>query len=185
LTTKIHGQTALIVVGFWAQLACGYHAAYAGAPTARLHVKLVRTLIPDAVASDEVTAGVREALARAGALVGGEGFPRVEVEVLRANEVSEGIAAGAKGPAARATEVGIAARAWIVRAPGAPPESDTGDLRAEETIAVDENAGVLDPQASTFHEADAVRAAARRLGRKLAYKVTGEPAASEEDSEDR
>ena len=40
---------------------------------------------------------------------------------------------------ARATDVGIVARAWIVRAAGAPPESDTGDLRAEETLAVDES----------------------------------------------
>ncbi len=118
-------------------LSCGYHAVYGGPSSVRLHVKLVRTLVPDAVASDEVTAGLREELARAGVLESGEGYPRVEIEVLRADETSEGIAAGSNAPVSRATDVGLAARAWIVRAPGAPPESDTGDLRVEETIAVD------------------------------------------------
>src|ERR1019366_8605647 len=107
--------------------------------------KLVRTLIADVVASDEVAAGVREELARAGMLEGGDGYPRVEIEVLRA--------------------------------------SDTGDLRAAETIAVDEGPAGPDPRASAFHEADALRAAARRLGRTLAYKVTGEPGASDDGSE--
>jgi hypothetical protein len=165
---------------------CGYHAVYGGSVPARLHVVLVRTLVPDAVASDEVVAGLREELARAGALDGGSGFPRVEVEVLKADESSQGIAAGPNGPVSRATDVAIAARAWIVRAAGAPPESDTGDLRTTETIAVDETlAGAPDPRASAFHEADALRAAARRLGRRLAYKVTGEGAPSDDESQDR
>ncbi len=158
---------------------CGYAAVYGSAAPARLHVKLVRTLVPDGIASDEVAAGVREELARAGALDGGEGFPRVEVEVLRADEASEGITATSQAPVSRATDVGLAARAWIVRAPGAPPESDTGDLRVEETITVDEGPSGPDPRASAFHEPDALRAAARRLGRRLAAKVTGEPAAND------
>jgi hypothetical protein len=168
---------------------CGYHAVYGDRPSFRLHVKLVRTLVPDVVASDEVAAGVREELARSGVLEGGEGYPRVEIEVLRADEASEGIAA-ASGPAprpvARSLDVGISARAWIVRAPDAAPESDTGDLRAEDTIAVDETGQTglhPDPRASALHYADALRAAARRLGRRLAYKVTGEPAASDDGSE--
>jgi hypothetical protein len=183
------------------QPACGYQAVYAQ-PAARLHVKLVRTLIPDVVAADEVTAGLREELARRGALQGGDGYPRVEIEVLEADETSEGIAeapgpAGSTGsepgsgprrptrPGARATDVAIAARAWVIIAPGAAPESDTGDVRAEETIGVDMAADGPDPRAAGFHEADALRAAARRLGRRLAYKVTGEPAASDEGSEGR
>jgi hypothetical protein len=183
-SAKIDGRTALVFLAFCWFIGCGYRPVYGGDAPPRLHVKLVRTLIPDAVASDEVTAGLRETLARAGALEGGDGYPRVEVEVLRADEASEGIAAGSHGPVARATDVGITARAWIVRAAGATPESDTGDLRAEETLAVDENAGAPDPRASEFHQADALRAAARRLGRRLAHKVTGEPAATD-DSEDK
>jgi hypothetical protein len=114
----------------------------------RLHVKLVRTLVPDAVASAEVATGVREELARAGMLEAGDGWPRVEIEVLRADEASEGIAAGTSGgagggtgrgtgPVARGLDVALVARAWVAAAPGAEPESDTGDMRAEETIAVD------------------------------------------------
>ncbi len=164
---------------------CGYHAVYGEGAVPRLHVVLVRTLIADVVASDEVVAGLREQLARAGALEAGEGFPRVEVEVLRADESSEGIAAGANAPVSRATDVGLAARAWIVRVAGAPPESDTGDLRAEETIAVDESAAGPNPRAPAFHEADALRAAARRLGRRLGYRVTGQPGSSDDGIESR
>jgi hypothetical protein len=160
----------------------------------RLHVKLVRSLVPDAVASAEVATGAREELARAGMLEAGEGFPRVELEVLRADERSEGIAAGENAPVARGLGVGVVARAWVVSAPGAEPESDTGDMRAEETIAVDVSApvspaGVLpgapDPRASSFHHPDALRAAARRLGRELTRRVLGLPAASDDANPER
>jgi hypothetical protein len=101
--------------------------------------------------------------------------------VRRADETSEGIAPVAGRPVARGTGVALVARAWVARGPGAPRERDTGDLQAQDTIAVDRTAGALDPRASGFHEADALRAAARRLGRKLALKVMGFPAAGEED----
>jgi len=170
---------AFAVVG--AVLSCGYHPLYGGVPTERLHVKLVRALVADPVAADEVVSGVRDELARAGVLEAGEGYPRVEVEVLRADETSEGVAAGAGGPRARALDVGIVARAWVARAPEAPPERDTGDLRAQESISVDETGvGTPDPRAGGFHGADALRAAARRLGQELAHKVRGEPAAGED-----
>ena len=145
-------------------------------------MKLVRSLLPDAVAADEVASGVREELARAGALEAGEGYPRVEIEVLRGEETSEGVSAGASGPVARGTGVAVVARAWVVSSADAPLQADTGDMRAEESIAVDEVAGFggPDPRASTFHHADAARAAARRLGRKLGARVLGHPAASED-----
>jgi len=160
--------------------ACGYQPVYAAQPV-QLHVVLVRSLVPDAVAADEVASGVREELARAGALEGGQGYPRVEIEVLRADEGSEGIAAGASGPVARGTAVGIVARAWVAPTEGAPHASETGDMRAEESIAVDQTLlGASDPRASVLHDADARRAAARRLGHKLAARVLGQPAASED-----
>ena len=140
-----------------------------------MHVKLVRTLVADALASDEVASGVREELARRGALEGGEGWPRIEVEVLREDETSEGVAARANRPIARATDVALVARAWVVAAPESSPQSDTGDVRAEDTIAVDTNeaTGAEDPRASAFHRADALNAAARRLGRELARRIAG------------
>lgn len=159
---------------------CGYRAVYGGGGPNRVHVKLVRTLVPDVVASEEVASGVREELLREGALEPGEGWPRAEIEVLRASQSSEGIAAHGGVPVARGIDVGIVARAWISRESGAPPERDTGDMRAEELIAVDETAGVARPLSNEFHGADALRAAARNLGRKLARRLMGHPATSEE-----
>lgn len=171
----------VVVLSSDALASCGYHAVYASdAP--RLRLKLVRTLVPDAIASDEVATGARQELARAGMLEAGDGWPRVEVEVLRAEDASEGVAAGTNGPVARAAEVALVARAWIASAPDAQPESDTGDMRAAENVAVDEapGTGALDPRADAFHRADALRAAGRRLGRQLARRVLGFPAASDE-----
>jgi hypothetical protein len=182
----LSGKSVLI---FCLSLSCGYRAEYGGVEPERLHVKLVRTLVPDVIASDEVASGVRDELARGGGLAGGEGYPRVEIEVLRADEASEGVTAGVargiRGPVARATDVGLVARAWIVRAPGARPESDTGDVRAEDVATVDGLVGAPDPRASAFHYADALRATARRLGRKLARRVVGAPAASEDVADPR
>ena len=143
-------------------------------------MKLVRSLVADAAASDEVAIGMREELAREGALQPGEGWPRAEVEVLRAIEASEGIVARGGAPAARGIDVGIVARAWIAQSPGEAPVRDTGDMRAGEVITVDETGGVLDPRSSSFHQADALRAAARRLGYKLARRLMGHPAAGED-----
>ncbi len=167
---------------------CGYHAVYGGDSPARLHVALSRTVVPDAVASDEVLSGLREELAREGALASGQGWPRVEVEVLRAGGSSEGVrvragsAGSAEAPEARGVEVGIVGRAWVVAEPGAPPERDTGDMRSEDVISVDSSGDVLDLRATAFHQADAMRAAARRLGSKLGRKVLGNPVSSEGES---
>jgi len=154
--------------------ACGYQPVYAGQPE-RLHVKVVRSAVPDAIAADEVASGVREELARLGALSPGEAYPRVEIEVLRADETSQGIRAAAGQPVARGTDVALVARAWIARGPDAPVEGETGDLRAEDTAAVDGDA-----RAANLHHADALRAAARRLGHALGARVLGLPASSDE-----
>ena len=175
------GHRSLTLAAVWlVACGCGYQAVYAR-QAGKLHVKIVRSLVADAVAVDEVASGVREQLARAGALESGEGYPRVEIEVLRADETSEGVRAGPAGPLARGTDVAVVARAWIARAPGQEPEGDTGDMRAEDTVAVDEGIAAPDPRASTFHHADALRAAARRLGHSLGARVLGLPATSEEN----
>jgi hypothetical protein len=140
----------------------------------------VRALVPDAIASDEVASGVRDELAREGALESGHGWPRVEIEVLRADETSVGIVARAGVPFARGTEVAVLARAWISPGPGATPRHDTGDIRAAVLIGIDESLGGPDPLASGFHYDDALRTTARRLGRKLAQRVLGAPTASED-----
>jgi len=169
---------ALIVAAACAS--CGYAPVHTGVADDHLHVVLSTSRVPDAVASDEVLAGVREELARGGALAAGEGYPRCEVEVLRADEASEGIAAVPDGagrlqPQSRATRVGLVARAWVLRAPGGEHERDTGDIRAFETVAI---AG--DSRAATFRHSDALRAAGRRVGQRLASRIMGLPSPSEE-----
>jgi hypothetical protein len=159
---------------------CGYAPVHTGVADEHLHVVLSTSRVPDAVASDEVLAGVREELARGGALASGEGYPRCEVEILRADEASEGIAAvpdsaGRLQPQSRATRVGLVARAWVLRAPGGEHERDTGDVRAFETVAI---AG--DSRAATFRHSDALRAAGRRVGQRLASRIMGLPSPSEE-----
>jgi hypothetical protein len=171
---------------FLLNLSCGYHAMYGSEAPARLHVKLVRSLVADVVAGDEVASGVREQLAREGALEPGDGWPRAEIEVLRADEASEGIGVRAGAPVARGIDMEIVARAWISPSPGAAPLHDTGDMRAADLVAVDDSpAGSLapDPRAAGFRQADALRAAARRLGQMLGRKLLGRPAVTEESQQ--
>jgi hypothetical protein len=153
---------------------CGYRALHSGESYERLHVSLARAHVANAAAADDVLAGVREALAREGALASGDGYPRVEVEVLRADEVSEAIAGGA-APAARSSSVGLVARAWIVRDAGGDRERDTGDVRALGAVAPG-----ADARTDLLQHDDAARAVARRLGRKLAARLLGHPAISED-----
>jgi hypothetical protein len=167
---------------------CGYRAVYGGAGSERFHVGLSRAPVASAVAADEVTSGVREELAREGALAGGDGYPRVEIEVTRLDEASDAIAAagppGAQAPAARATEVGVVARAWLVRAEGLEHERDTGDVRVLVDVRATQ-AGEATPTASAssidaLHHEDALRAAGRRAGIRLARRILGEPAPADD-----
>lgn len=161
--------------------ACGYQPVHGTfKDEGRLHVVLASTHVADPIAADEVVAGVRDALARRGALASGDGYPRCEIEILRADEASEGIAAlpnqdGRLLPQSRATRVGVVARAWVTRAAGGDRERDTGDMRAMETVAV-----ARDATSGTFRHADALRAAGRRVGRRLGDRLLGLPSASEE-----
>ena len=159
---------------------CGYQPVHGGAGAEHLSVVLSESKVPDAVASDEVLAGVREELARSGALASGAAYPRCEVEILRMDEAAEGIASapsegGGLLPQARATRVGLVARAWVLKAPGAERERDTGDVRAFETVAI-----AVDARGATFRHSDALRAAGRRLGRRLASRIMGLPSANED-----
>ena len=160
---------------------CGYHTVRGGHGSGeRIAVVLVATNVTDTVASDEVVAGIRDELSSAGALASGTGYPRCEVEVLRADEASEGVSAqraqpdGPLLPSARATQIGIVARAWVVRTKDGPRERDTGDVRASDTVAVASNA-----RAATFQQLDTLRATARRAGHRMGLRVLGLPSASE------
>jgi hypothetical protein len=177
-----------------ALLGCGYRPLYGGAQgEERLSVAGITPLVADASVVAEVEAGVRAGLARAALLRGGGGYPRVVVEVLRIDAQSEGVAAvpggvrppevggvpntggGPLRPLARGTRVGVVARAWLERAEGGPKERQTGDLRAVDVMQVEGDARV-----EALRLDDASRAAARRLGERLAKRVLGEPEAPDD-----
>ncbi len=162
--------------------ACGYSPLYSAPSGERLSVALVGARTGDAITSDEVVAGVRDALAKEGALAPGSTYPRVEVEVLRVDETSEGIAAvetpGGHVPRARATEVGVVARAWIARDASGSHEADTGDLRSLDVAAAPSEGDSLSAEA--MRHDDALRATARRLGQRLALRVLGHPVSPNE-----
>lgn len=148
---------------------------------------LVRVAIPSGAAGEEVLTGAREELAKQGALAPGDGYPRLEIEVTGASETGEGIevplaARGQAGPddvtrtpIARATDVAVVAHAWIVRTRGGARERDTGDMRVSDLVSTNG----ADPVTSDFVHEDTERAAARRLGHKLAGRALGEPTVSE------
>ncbi len=162
--------------------ACGYAPlhGHGGAASERFHVHLDVSKVPDAVASDDVLVGAREELARFGALASGQGYPRVEIEVLRADEASEGIAAvrdaeGRLRPQSRAARTGIVVRAWLARTPGAARERDTGDLRVVESASV-----ASDAREAALRSSDALRGVARRAGQRLAARILGFPSPSDD-----
>jgi len=156
---------------FLVLLSCGYRAVYAN-ETEKLHVHLDRAPVADAAAADEVLSGAREQLAREGALAAGEGYPRLVIEVLRIDEQSEAI--GAEGaPRASSTRRAVVARAWVEKSPNVT-ERDTGDVRSEDLSSVRDS-----PIADELASLDASRAAARRLGRRLALRALGHPTSSD------
>jgi hypothetical protein len=164
-------------------ISCGYSPLYSTPASERLSVALVGARTGDATTSDEVVAGVRDTLAKEGALSPGANYPRVEVEVIRADETSEGIAAESTPsghvPRARGTEVGVVARAWIARNATSAREADTGDVRAFDLVSSPNQDGVLSSSEALTHD-DALRASARRVGQRLALRVLGHPAATDE-----
>jgi hypothetical protein len=184
MTGRLLGPCAVVAL---AGLACGYAPVYGPRSAERFSVVLVRSLVPEAAATEEVLAGVRERFARERALSPGDGYPRVELEVLRADEASAAVTAwpaagasnGERVPLARGMDVTLVARAWLRRAPEAEPERDTGDLTASALLSIATEQGARDPRAYLFSQADALRAVGRQLGARVAMRVLGFPAPSE------
>jgi len=124
---------------------------------------------PDAALAAEVAAGARAELARAGEL-GDRGAPAaLEIELLRVDETSEGIALASPGlPLARAVRVAALGRARLRRTGSAAVERDTGDVRASEAVA----RGAAAAPGLVLRD-EAGRAAARRLGEVLVRRLLG------------
>ena len=156
-------------------LACGYHAVYAEGAEEKLHIRLAHAPVANAAAADEVVSGAREQLAREGALASGDGFPRLEIEIVRIDETSAGVLSNGNQPSAGGTYRAVVARAWIVARAGADRTRDTGDVRSED-LAAAQSAAVADELAAI----DGARAVARRLGRRIALRVLGHPISSDD-----
>ncbi|HEY1956815.1 MAG TPA: hypothetical protein VGH28_14445 [Polyangiaceae bacterium] len=155
--------------------ACGYQPLYATPGGEAYHVHLTRNRTASAMVAEEVLRGARETLAKEGALAAGdEGYPRIEIEVLRADETSEGVVAkqtvGGEAPEATASDLAVVARGFVARRAGGATELDTGDLRAEDVAAVPDSA-----TAAIWQREDSLRAVAHRLGGRIALKILGHP----------
>ncbi len=175
-------MTRLFLLGVLLAGGCGYQAEYAQRASERFSVVVTEAKNADAIAADEVASGVRDELARRGALSGAN-YPRVEVQVLRQDERSESIARAAGGvPEARALTVALVARGWIRMHAGEAPVRDTGDLRASDLRAVDRDpGGAANLRADALHDEDARSAVARRLGERMARRILGDPVAPDEE----
>jgi hypothetical protein len=151
--------------------ACGYHLGPAPVdPLGPFTVVATPVRVAEAGLAAAAEEGARAELSRAGQL-GGRGAPgAIEVQVIRVDEVSEGIAAGAQGaPLARGVRVAVVGRA-VLRGAGGRVARDTGDVRAGEVTAaapaVAEGVVAAD---------EAGRIAARRLGETLVRRILGVP----------
>lgn len=152
---------------------CGYRSANTPSVEGRLSVVEAPFATPHPEAAAEAVFGAREALSSAGVL-GGAGFPRLVVEVVRVDELPAGIVAPASGsPTGRGADVGVTARGWVEAREGDAPSHDTGDVRRVETVAQGS-----DSVAGSVFLGDAVQAAAREAGRAVARRAIGlaEPA---------
>jgi hypothetical protein len=151
---------------------CGYRLVHAPVdPLGPFEVVGGRVYVPDSGAIGAMAEGARAELSRAGEL--GSGGAAIEVELLRFDMESEGIAAGkgaAGAPLARGVRVVAVGRARMRRAGSGAVERDTGDVRASETAGL----GPDTAQALATHD-EAARAAARRLGEVLVRRLLGFP----------
>jgi hypothetical protein len=169
---------------------CGYHLVHAVAdPLGPFTVTAGPLRAPDAALAAAAEEGARAELSRAGALAGRGAPAEIEIELLRVDEASEGVALTeplARGfggrapivepnlPLARGVRVTATGRARIRPAGGSSAERETGDVQASEVAAV--ASGVA---AAAVTRDEAARRAARRLGETLVRRLLGVPAPGE------
>jgi hypothetical protein len=151
-------------------VSCGYHLG----PTPRdplgpFSLSSSSLRVPEAALAAAAEEGARAELARSGQLAPGRAPAEIEVELLRVDETSEGIAVGPQAaPLSRGVRVSALGRARLRR--DGHVVRDTGDVRASDVAAT--ATGVA--QAVVVGD-EAGRAAARRLGETLVRKLLGMP----------
>jgi hypothetical protein len=153
--------------------ACGYRAVYsAERPTQRLSVRVGAPRSPDLAAAEAAVSGARAELSSAGVLGADGTFPRLDVEVLRVDEVGTGVAESPRHgnvPEARGSGVAVVVRGLVYEQPGIVAR-DSGNVRRAEWVS---SASGSADGAMTYDAA--VRAASRRAGRAVARRVLGIP----------
>jgi hypothetical protein len=158
---------------------CGYHLVHAASdPLGPFSVTAGPLRAPDAALAAAAEEGARAELSRAGALAGRGAPAEIEIEIVRVDEASEGIALTRPDlPLARGVRVTATGRARIRPAGGTAAERETGDVQASEVAAGAAGASSMGAAAVTRDEAG--RRAARRLGEILVRRLLGVPAPGE------
>lgn len=151
--------------------ACGYRSPGTVPVAERLSLAAGPLATPHLEAMDAALSGARTELLRQQAL-GSESYPRLVVEIVRVDELPSGVMAsshpGGAIPLARASDVGVVGRGYVLTGPDAAPTRDTGDLRRVETVVQG-----AEPVHSAAAYSEAIRAAARRVGEGISRRVLG------------
>jgi hypothetical protein len=132
-------------------------------------------MVPAARAADALAGAVSGRLAEAGELLPGTGYPMLEVELSRVDETGEGLADASARPLARGLRITAVGRARVFRDASSEAALDTGDVSAHVSLAP----GTVEAEALVLRER-AVVAASQKLGVRLAERVLGLPAPSDE-----
>lgn len=172
------GGATLVAFALTCAASCGYRplASHgAASPGGGLHVTHGKRMVPAARAADALASSVSGRLAEAGELLPGTGYPMLEVELLRVDETGEGLADASGRPLARGLRITAVGRARVYRGPSTEAALDTGDVSAHVSLAP----GALEAEALVLRER-AVVAASQKLGVRLAERVLGLPAPSDE-----
>jgi hypothetical protein len=145
------------------------------APSERLSVGAAPHRVAELQAVHGVLAAARAELAAAGSLGSNSGYPRLVIEVLRVDEVPEGIVAidapaDGRRALARGASVGVTARGLVVESAAGEAIVDTGDIRRTARFAASD-----DPRLDGARRESAVRSAARATGQALARRALGLP----------
>jgi hypothetical protein len=166
---------AAIFGASWLALSCGYHALRGGAAGERYVVVLGTSYVADSTVASEVLAGTMRALSRGDRLGYRGEYPRVEVDILRVDEVADGVVGAAGAPRARGMRFSVLGRARVRASANEETSFDTGDLRA--VVVASSDGPLVD---AAWSRDRSLRAAAHRLGEKLGARVMGDPSVSED-----
>ncbi len=161
---------------FWIVLVvlsgCSYRSIYAESPRKEtLSLGTPKSRVAYLSAALGAVDGLRAELSERAAYNWSDGYPRVELEVLRIDEHPLGILVAPGGvPLARGSRISVTAEGWVVQQPGAERTRRTGDVRRSAAYGYAPAAA-----ADSVEREKALREAARAVGQALAARILGLP----------